>query len=498
MANNTSSFFTEYAITVLLIDDQPMIGEAVRRMLADEEDIIFHYCSDPAVAIPKAIEVSPKVILQDLVMPDIDGLLLLRFFRANKAIRNVPMIVLSSKEDAKVKAEAFALGANDYLVKLPDKVELIARIRYHAKGYINLLQRNEAYKAIQNYSKKLEKSNELIRQVFGRYLSDEVVASLLESPEGLKLGGERRKITIFTSDLRGFTATAERLSPEEVVKVLNFYLHHMAEVITKHKGTIDEFMGDGILVLFGAPTPREDDATRAIACAVDMQLAMGAVNEQMAEWGLPKLEMGIGINTGEVVVGNIGSDKRTKYGIVGSQVNLTYRIESYTLGGQIFISESTYKEVGQLVKIDGERQVTPKGVKQPITIYEVGGIGGEYNLFLMKEEEVFIPLTEEISIQYTILDGKHINDNFSKGSLVKLSANRALVRTIPGATNGIPLPLSNLKLNFLTPSTLIEGSGDIYAKVLVESAEPGSFYIGFTTMPPSIKAGLDKLYQSLK
>ncbi|MCC5669303.1 adenylate/guanylate cyclase domain-containing protein [Nostoc sp. CHAB 5784] len=314
----------------------------------------------------------------------------------------------------------------------------------------------------------------------------------------MKLGGERRKITIFTSDLRGFTATAERLSPEEVVKVLNFYLHHMAEVITKYKGTIDEFMGDGILVLFGAPTPREDDAIRAIACAVDMQLAMGAVNEQMAEWGLPKLEMGIGINTGEVVVGNIGSDKRTKYGIVGSQVNLTYRIESYTLGGQIFISESTYKEVGQLVKIDGERQVTPKGVKQPITIYEVGGIGGEYNLFLSKEEEVFFSLTEEIPIQYAVLDGKHINDNLSKGSLVKLSANRALVRTIPGATNGIPLPLSNLNLNFLTPSTSTEGGGDIYAKVLAEPAEHGSFYIGFTAMPPSIKVGLDELYQSLK
>ncbi|NEO25824.1 MAG: adenylate/guanylate cyclase domain-containing protein, partial [Kamptonema sp. SIO4C4] len=150
-----------------------------------------------------------------------------------------------------------------------------------------------------------------IRKTFGRYLTDEVVATLLEHPEGLKMGGERRKITIFTSDLRGFTALSERLSPEEVVKILNFYLGHMADTITQYQGTIDEFMGDGILVLFGAPVPRDGDARRAIACAIAMQQALKTVNRQMQAWGFPDLEMGIGINTGEVVVGNIGSEKRT-------------------------------------------------------------------------------------------------------------------------------------------------------------------------------------------
>ncbi|OZH55597.1 adenylate cyclase, partial [Hydrocoleum sp. CS-953] len=247
-----------------------------------------------------------------------------------------------------------------------------------------------------------------IRKTFGRYLTDEVVATLLESPEGLKLGGERRNITILTSDLRGFTATSERLQPEEVVKILNFYLGYMADVITKHNGTIDEFMGDGILVLFGAPITREDDPTRAVACAIDMQLAMEPVNKQMKEWGLTPLEMGIGINTGEVVVGNIGSLKRTKYGIVGSQVNLTYRIESYTTGGQILISGTTLNEVGSIIEINDEKEVMPKGVKQPITIYDVGGLGGKYNLFLIKEEEIYLPLKEEIFLYYIVLDGKNI------------------------------------------------------------------------------------------
>ena len=139
---------TQYKIIVLLVDDQPIVGEQVRRMLAPEQDIIFHYCPDPTTAIPLAAEISPTVILQDLVMPEIDGLTLVKFFRAHSKLKDVPLIVLSTKEEAITKADAFAAGANDYLVKLPDRIELVARIRYHSQGYINLLQRNEAYDAL--------------------------------------------------------------------------------------------------------------------------------------------------------------------------------------------------------------------------------------------------------------------------------------------------------------------------------------------------------------
>ncbi len=339
-----------------------------------------------------------------------------------------------------------------------------------------------------------------IRKTFGRYLTDAVVANLLESPEGLKLGGERRTITILTSDLRGFTNLSERLPPEEVVKILNFYLACMADVITQYQGTIDEFMGDGILVLFGAPTVREDDSQRAVACAVAMQLAMASVNEKMKEWGLPKLEMGIGINTGEVVVGNIGSDKRTKYGVVGSQVNLTYRIESYTVGGQILISESTLKAVEPLVKIEGQKEVQPKGVQQPITIYDVGGIGGKYNLYLSKEEDLFLPLPEEINLQfhYALLDGKHIDNSLFKGSLVRLSPKGAEIRPDNIEGNAIPERLSNIKLNLLIPGTPTKLSEDIYGKVLKNSADDGTFYIHFTSKPPEVQAMLDALYKSIK
>lgn len=154
-AHQSLSPLKKPSISVLLIDDQPTVGEAVRRMLASEEDICFHYCSDPIEAFQLASETSPTVILQDLVMPDIDGLLLLRFFRANAATRKIPMIVLSVKEEPQLKAKAFEAGANDYLVKLPDGVELIARIRYHSEAYISRLQRDEAYLAIQESEQRL-------------------------------------------------------------------------------------------------------------------------------------------------------------------------------------------------------------------------------------------------------------------------------------------------------------------------------------------------------
>jgi phosphoserine phosphatase RsbU/P len=153
--SNPPTAMREHAVTVLLVDDQRIIAEAVRRMLATESDICFHYCSDPTQAVEQANAIGPTVILQDLVMPELDGLTLVRFFRANPKTREIPLIVLSTKEEPTIKAQAFAIGANDYLVKLPDKVELLARIRYHSKGYIAQLERNEAYRKLAESQRQL-------------------------------------------------------------------------------------------------------------------------------------------------------------------------------------------------------------------------------------------------------------------------------------------------------------------------------------------------------
>src|SRR5262249_3366000 len=234
-------------------------------------------------------------------------------------------------------------------------------------------------------------------------VSDDVVASLLSSPEALALGGELRKVTVMMSDLRGFTALTERLSPKEAITFLNGYLQTMVDLILHYHGTINEIMGDGILVIFGAPTAAQDDAERAVACALAMQLAMDTVNTRSRERGLPEVEMGIGIHTGAVIVGNIGSDRRMKYAAVGTPVNLTGRIESYTTGGQILISESTRQQVATLVSVSRPLQIEAKGARQPLTVWEVTGMGGVHALLLHPPPSRMTLLTAPILVRYAVL-----------------------------------------------------------------------------------------------
>ncbi len=150
---------SEHAVTVLLVDDQQIIGEAIRRALVSESDMHFHFCSKSAEAIGVAEEIKPTVILQDLVMPGVDGLTLVRQYRASPITKDIPILVLSTKEEPAIKSEAFTAGANDYLVKLPDKIELIARIRYHSKAYLNQLRRDEADRALRQIQQQLKEAN---------------------------------------------------------------------------------------------------------------------------------------------------------------------------------------------------------------------------------------------------------------------------------------------------------------------------------------------------
>ncbi|MDY7559297.1 PleD family two-component system response regulator [Pseudomonas sp. 10B1] len=155
----------ENSAMVLLVDDQAMIGEAVRRGLANEENIDFHFCADPHQAVSQAILIKPTVILQDLVMPGLDGLTLVREYRNNPQTKDIPIIVLSTKDDPLIKSAAFASGANDYLVKLPDTIELVARIRYHSRSYMTLLQRDEAYRALRVSQQQLLDTNLVLQRL---------------------------------------------------------------------------------------------------------------------------------------------------------------------------------------------------------------------------------------------------------------------------------------------------------------------------------------------
>ena len=328
--------------------------------------------------------------------------------------------------------------------------------------------------------KAMEARGAFIRETFGRYVSDDVVASLLSSPEALKLGGEQRKVTVMMSDLRGFTALAERLAPEEAIRFLNGYLQAMVDLILRYGGTINEIMGDGILVIFGAPRAAADDAERAVACGVAMQRAMDEVNARGRERGLPEVEMGIGIHTGEVIVGNIGSDRRMKYAAVGTHVNLTGRIESYTTGGQLLISESTLQEVAPIVKVGRPLRIEPKGARREMTVWEVVGIGGSHGLTLRAVEPAMVGLAKEIPIRFAVLEGKHVGRSMLDASFVRLSLKGAEIRSAAL----VPL-LSNLKI--WIPEIEAGTAPELYVKVVEGTPVLGTgFTVRFTSMAPEV------------
>ncbi|HYN43247.1 MAG TPA: adenylate/guanylate cyclase domain-containing response regulator [Thermoanaerobaculia bacterium] len=421
------------------------------------------------------------VVLLDLVMPVLDGFEVLRTMKEDGRLRSLPVIVVSALEEMENVVRCIEMGATDYLPKPFDPVLLRARL----KSSLAAKRLNDVVAAhvveIEALAEQLKLRNRFIQETFGRYLSDAVVAEILESPDGLRLGGEKRKVTMLMSDLRGFSAMAERLAPEQVVRVINNYLGTMAEVILAHDGTIDEFIGDSVLGFFGAPVARADDARRAVACALAMQKGMERVNRRNLDEGLPAVEMGIAVHTGDVVVGNIGSEKRAKYGAVGGHVNLTARIESYTCGGQVLISEKTLVEAGEGVVTGGSLSVRAKGFPEPVRVHDLLGLEETPSLHLERRTETLWPLDPPLRTVFTVLEGKRVGRDEEPAEIVALSRSGAALRS-----DATIEALSDLKLRIVGAAGLLPG--DLYAKAVpVPDGPAGLTHLRFTSVPVELE-----------
>lgn len=414
------------SITVLLIDDQAIISEAIQKMLAPEPDITFHYCNNPLEALKAAKQYDPTVILQDLVMPQMDGLLLVRFLRSQDApTADVPLIVLSSKEEPVIKAQAFELGANDYLVKLPDRVELIARIRYHSKAYINLRKRQEAEAQLRDenlrqaqYIEQVEKltkaavsveddtfkpqdleavsdrpdelgqlsrvfvqmvntintrEQELKRlnESFARFFPAEYLRFLRkETVTEVQLGDYVSKtMAVMFSDIRAFTTISESMTPQENFNFVNAYLKRVSPEIRNHYGIIVKFLGDGMMAVF------PDGADDAVAAGVAKQLRVQEYNVERVAQGYLPVQVGIGIHVGHMMLGMVGETNRIQGDAFSDNVNLTARLEGLTkyYGVSMLISGQTLEYLSnpdqyQMRFLD---RAIVKGRNEPITVYEV-------------------------------------------------------------------------------------------------------------------------------
>lgn len=304
------------------------------------------------------------------------------------------------------------------------------------------------------------RQRDFIRDTFGRYVSPEVAQALLESPEGLRLGGEKRVITVLMSDLRGYTRFAEQGDPAWVMDVLNGYLARMTDIIVEHGGTINEFMGDGIVAVFGAPVAHPDHVERAAAAALAMQRAMTDINDSHAARGLPRFEMGIGLNTGEAVVGNIGSEQRAKYAVVGAAVNLAARVESATVGGQVFMSARAYERIRDLAEVADTLSVELKGLAEPLTLYELVGLRGRFaqRLLSSRAEEPSAEIAMPMACR--VLDGKVISPESIPGVVIRLGRHEVMARL--GRRLAV---LTNVRFRLQYPGLGVE-SGDVYGKVV--------------------------------
>ena len=319
----------------------------------------------------------------------------------------------------------------------------------------------------------LHRIRETIARDTGKPLS---VAGEAEVENVLKgLGGESypsalgqefldRDVTILFADLRGFTALTAAHPARTVVQLLNRCLIEMSDIIARHDGAIDKFMGDSIMVLFGAPVSREDDARRALACAVEMQMAMGALNLAHRDQGMPALFMGIGINTGIVLAGMLGSGRYSEYTVVGNEVNLTSRIEAFSLRGQVLISQSTYERCKDFVTTSDPVDIHVKGNTLPLRVHELVAIPS-LGLKIPRQEIRRSHRVEiKLSLRYQLVQDGIVLPEILAGTISDMSYHGVQIE----GDRLLPL-FSEIKLDFELP-LVVHQAKDIYARVVAQNS----------------------------
>ncbi|XXX82377.1 adenylate/guanylate cyclase domain-containing protein [Sorangium sp. So ce134] len=468
---------------ILVVDDSRGNRDVLCRVLQNNG-----YRAVAAEDGPRALGLAARerfdAVLLDVNMPGISGLGVLSALRQSRSAAELPVIMVTTRGASEDVVESLKLGANDHVTKPIDFDILLGRLDTQ-------LTLKRSREQLSQLAAELSVKSEFIRKTFGRYLSDDVVNRLLSSPEAQLLGGEEREVTIMMTDLRSFTTMTEHMPPEVVMRLLNGYLGEMARIIIARGGTIVEFIGDAILALFGAPFATGDDARRAVACALEMQIAMDAVNDKNSAEGLPTLQMGIALNTGPVVVGNIGSEARTKYGVVGSQVNLTSRIESCTVGRQILIADTTRRAAGAGLLLGQSHALAVKGFSNRVLVHELLGLDNPERLYLPERRVEILALSSPLPVVCARLAGKRVEGEPQSAFILGLSPFGAVLRLHPR-----PAPFTNLQLH---PSVALaeQLGGELHAKVIeLDPRAEDVVRIHFTSSPPGLAALVQELHRA--
>lgn len=342
---------------VLIAEDHPDNRELVTDILsASGYDIVSATNGQEALDLIR--EHLPDLVILDVNMPLKDGFEVVAEMKQDERTNSLPIIMLTAQSDIDSRVKGLGLGADDYLGKPFNPRELLARVdtRLRAKAETD----------------ELRKQRLQIRQTFERFVAPAVVEALMKNPEAAQLGGALREITVMFADIEGFTSLSERTDPVEILSILNQYHGLTVGYIKKNKGTVDKFLGDGIMALYNVPVELSDHPLRAVTTAIEIQTALKHFRHKFpSEF---QLAINFGINTGTAVVGNIGSIDIMDYTAIGDNVNLAQRLQAMSHGGQIMISEATYRLVADYIEAEpaGIRQV--KGRAELVTTFLVKGL----------------------------------------------------------------------------------------------------------------------------
>lgn len=343
---------------VLLVDDEPETLSLVRKLLrADGFEVLT--AEDGTRALKMFDEHKPDLVLLDIVLPHTDGIQVLKEIRRRDELTAV--IMVSALTSERLLLESMLAGADDYISKPFPIKEMRVRIR-------KALDKSRLRRENARLQEELNRANARLRALFERYMPAPVAERLLTSSTLPDLGGTRQIVTVLFADLRHFTPLAEQMPPDHLMELLNFYLSEATEAILAYGGTLDKFMGDGLMAFFNAPVPQRRHALRAVSAAQEIHRR---VREQGPNIDGQHLQFGIGVHTGEAVVGNVGSRYLMNYTALGDTVNVANRLQEIAGGEQTLISESTYRLVAPHVEARhlGSRQL--QGRAEPVDVYEL-------------------------------------------------------------------------------------------------------------------------------
>ncbi|MCK9386979.1 MAG: response regulator [Sulfuritalea sp.] len=343
---------------ILVVDDSPEILALMRALLENEYDIKLADNGEQALKIVQS-DAPPDLILLDVMMPGMDGYEICRILQQDPKTRDIPIIFLTAKNDAEDEAKGFHLGAVDYIAKPISFPIVMARVRNN----IALAKRTATLRTL---SEKLS-----------RYLSPQVTKAIVEGEQDAKIQTKRKKLTIFFSDIKGFTEIAEDLKPEDLTYLLNEYFTEMSGIALSYGATIDKFIGDAMLIFVGDPQTLgiKEDALQCVRMAIAMQRRMAVIQENWWGKGFSQpFRKRIGINTGFCDVGNFGSQQRMEYTVIGAQVNLAARLEHECEPEGILLSYETYVLVKDEIECEERAPFNAKGIAQEIRCFSVKGI----------------------------------------------------------------------------------------------------------------------------